>query len=424
MPIDVPALQLPKPPVAPAINWAPLSQIGDAVAEYRRKQQIAETLAGATDPTGNLDVDRAGAALAKQGLLEEARPILSLAQQKAQLAQSASQHGASLAEQIRHNQAVEALTKNAQEMTANEASTMPPGSGLYRKKSGEVLQQPSEAGVLDDETVDAMAHQLRAGDTSVLTNLGRGVQGAQNIVNVRKRLREINSGEGETGEQQANRQAEYFGEKAGQRTLGTKQANIEMAGTEFEKVAPLVVGASDAVDRTKYSDVNKIINAWRTRTGDENVVKLGQGLNSLINIYSRAISPTGNPTVHDKVEAQNVIQAAWSKGQIRSVVDFMGQEINAGLESPGEVRKRMRARFLEGTTPGGAAPGAATEPAKPAPAASVPKFGDRELAGYRANPTAALSKAQALLDQGVPAEQVKAVLDQVDPSLWAKLRVK
>lgn len=94
-------LQLPDSVRATPLDFRPLGEIGDVVALNRRRQQIADTLSGATDPSGNLDVERAGTELARIGLLDEARPVLALAQQKAALAQT-----------LRHQQATEQLGRD------------------------------------------------------------------------------------------------------------------------------------------------------------------------------------------------------------------------------------------------------------------------------------------------------------------------
>jgi len=225
---------------------------------------------------------------------------------------------------------------------------------------------------LDDDTISEMAKQARAGDTSVFTNIGRGAQGPQNLVRLRKEMVRQNKEEGVSGSEQALRNAEFFGVKAGQRTVGTKGANIEMAATEFNQVLPVVQEASKAVSRTNYPDLNKIILAYETKTGDPNVVRLGGGINTLVNLYARAISPTGTGTVSDKEHAREVLSAAWSSGQFDAAVGMMQQEIKAALASPEKVRDEMRSRFLKGQ---GAAP-----VGYPAPGA--PKSGPVKVDGY------------------------------------------
>lgn len=332
-------LQLPDAIRQPQIDWSPLSQLGDAFAANARRQKIAETLASNTGPGGALDIDRAGASLARLGLLDEARPFLALAQQKAHLAQSA----AGQAEAARHNRAMEGIAQAAEARQAETPVTIPFGSGVMTR-SGKVIREPGlgETGTFDEPTLKQLAEQARAGDASVFTNLGRGAQGAANVIALRKKIAEMNAAEGAGGADQAARNAEYFGTKAGERTLGTRTANIEMATVEAQKVAPLALEASSNVPRTNYPTLNAALLAWEKGSGDENVVRLGVAVNSLINIYSRAISPSGVPTVSDKMHARDLLDASWSKGQFAAGVDQLMRELAAARESPGAVRKQMR----------------------------------------------------------------------------------
>jgi hypothetical protein len=155
------------------------------------------------------------------------------------------------------------------------------------------------------------------------------------------------------GVQQAMRNAEFFGTKAGQRTLGTRIANIELAATEFKKIMPVVLQASDAVDRTKYTNLNQLILAYRDRTGDPASVALGGAINTAINVYARAVNPTGASTVSDKDHAREQLQRAWSQGQIKAALAMMQQEIDLALTAPADVIADWRARFQAGQKRGG-----------------------------------------------------------------------
>lgn len=231
--------------------------------------------------------------------------------------------------------------------TQEKPVSLTPGTELVNPKTGQPVAS-NASGLLDKSTIDAMARQAMSGDTSVFTNLGRGAQGAENVIAVRKRIAELNSGSGESGSEQAMRNAEFFGVKSGQRTLGTRSANIELAATEFKQVLPVVREASKAVSRTSYPDLNRIIQSYEEKTGDPNIVKFGGGVNTLVNLYARAISPSGTPTVSDKDHARLILNRAWSQGQFDAAVDMMGQEIDAALSSPDKVRDAMRERFLGG----------------------------------------------------------------------------
>lgn len=262
-----------------------------------------------------------------------------------------------------------------QQTKKDELKPVPFGTTMIDRTGKVVFQNNAGDQLLDDKTLEMMAEQYRAGDTTVMQNLGRGAQGAQNIVALRKKIGEQLLGVGASGTDQAMRNAEFFGVKAGQRTLGTKQANIEMAATEFQQVLPIVVAASNDVSRTHYPDLNRVIQMFETKTGDPAVVKFGGGINTLINLYSRAISPSGTPTVHDKEHAREILNKAWSQGQFDAAVGMMKQEIDAALKSPEIVRDEMRKRFgLQPQVKKDDTPAAPVAPVAPkAPTAGLPQ---------------------------------------------------
>jgi len=396
-------LQLPKWAPAPQVDFTPLGQIGDAIAANRRKQAIGEALAGATDQSGNIDVAKAGTSLAQLGLTDEAKPMLALAQQKAALAQSA----AGQIETARHNKAIEGIQSQAETRQASQPFVVPFGAGVMTR-SGQTLREPGlgETGTFDDATLTALAKQAQAGDASVFTNLGRGAQGAANVIAVRKKIAELNQEGGEGGAEQAMRNAEYQGVKAGQRTTAVKGANIEMAATEFSQVLPIVRDASNAVNRTNYPDLNKIIQAYEEKTGDPNIVKFGGGVNTLVNLYARAISPTGNPTVSDKDHARILLNKAWSTGQFDAATGMMEQEIAAALSSPEKVRAAQRERFLKGV-----GPQKSTE--QPAAAASQAQAIQIPQVTNRNDANAAIAAARAAVANGADPKAVNDRLRQM-----------
>jgi len=240
------------------------------------------------------------------------------------------------------------------------------GNQALRRDMMDERRQQREDSLLTPEEARFMAKQAWTGDTSVFNNVGRGAQGSQNIKILRSAIMEVGKETGKTPEQLAAKNAEFFGTKAGQRTIGTRTANIEMAVSEAQNVMPIALAASEAVDRTKYPKLNDVLLAVQKGSGDENVVKLGTAVNALINIYSRAIAPSGVPTVSDKDHARDIIAAAYSKGQFRAVTDIMNQEMEAAKKSPGQVRDAMRREITGEERP--------TAPAASAP--KVVKWGD------------------------------------------------
>ena len=200
----------------------------------------------------------------------------------------------------------------------------------------------------DAETIDFMAGQALTGDRSVFTNLGFGGAGQANRASLRNAITKKAAKLGYTGADLAALNAEFAGLMAGERTLGVRTSNIEMAVTEAQQLAPLALQASAAVNRTQFPSLNSIILAGERQTGDPNAVRLGIATNSLINVYARAISPTGVPTVSDKDHARELLSAAWSQGQFAAGVDQLNKELEAARKSPGQVRGAFRSAISGG----------------------------------------------------------------------------
>ncbi|WP_208716149.1 hypothetical protein [Paraburkholderia graminis] len=198
---------------------------------------------------------------------------------------------------------------------------------------------------LDPDTVRVLAEQALAGDTSVYQNLGRGVQGAQNIVAIRKEVARMAKERGEGGADIAAGNAQFQGDKAAARTAGTRAANVELAANEAKKTSQIALDLSEKIPRTQFVPVNKALQAAQTNTGDPNIVAFGAANNTFINTYARAISPTGTPTVHDKEHAREVLSTAQTQEQYRSVMSVLQKEMDAALQAPKDVRKSQRDRM-------------------------------------------------------------------------------
>ncbi len=221
----------------------------------------------------------------------------------------------------------------------------PEGKKILKKRmdreTAPTATQISLTGV-GQPSADAMTlavDQYLAGDSSAGQGFGRSAPMKAQFLN---RLAERAKQLGMSGSDIATKMAEFQGTKAGERTLGTRTAQVEMAVTEAQNLMPLALAASNAVNRTNYPTLNKILLAGESGSGDENAVRLGIATNSLINVYARAVSPSGAPTVSDKDHARELLSSAWSKGQYAAGVDQLNKEMQAARRSPGQVKEEMR----------------------------------------------------------------------------------
>lgn len=257
--------------------------------------------------------------------------------------------------QIRRDELEEKRLARTKPIVVDKALVDPvTGKALYKGASG----------LLDDDTIKDMAGQYVAGDRTVMQNLGRGAQGAENIVKLRKAISDHMKSEGISPYEQATRMAEFEGQKAGQRALGTRTAQVEMFAGETMKMLDVAEQLSDKVYRTRFVPVNQALQAFERRTGDPDIQAFGAALNSLVNTYAKAISGGGQATVSDKDHAREIISAANSPEQFKAVMGVIRRELEAARAAPGMVKESFRHLY------GNQQPSAA--PALAAPAATMP----------------------------------------------------
>ena len=206
------------------------------------------------------------------------------------------------------------------------------------------LQQGDDSKLSSDDSA-VLGEQLAKGDTSVLSNLGRGTQGAANVVAVRKAALQYAKENGLSGGDLAANIAGFQGEKAAARTGATRATNIGIASEEAAQTFPLVRQTSAALPRTEFVPANRALQAAETNTGDPKVIAFGTALNTAINAYARAISPTGTPTVSDKEHARQILSTANTPEQVDAALNIMEKEMAAARSAPAAVQAQQRARI-------------------------------------------------------------------------------
>jgi hypothetical protein len=230
---------------------------------------------------------------------------------------------------------------------------------------------------LSTDSVQSLAEQAEAGDTSALVGLSK-----QDKEAVRNRMADNAQIRGTTGADQAARNANFFGIKAGERTLGTRQANIDSAVTEAQNVLPILRQASDAVPRGKITSLNELIQVAERGTSDPALLRFAQAARSFANIYTRAVVP-GASGVSDREESIKNLPTFTDQKSFNGVLDIMEQEMAAAKASPASVREDM-ASDITGRKPGQNAEVPRT-PAK-APAVGTVEDGHRFKGGDPSKP--------------------------------------
>lgn len=263
----------------------------------------------------------------------------------------------------RHPEAIARLPAQAQSMIKQlDAGTMQlnsiPTKNNQRAQAEMLLGQynPNHiAGVnpkliYPQETIKRVAAQyIETGDSKLFTQLGRAGAGGAGDLNRKNLMEEITrqyQAQGLGPRDLAIRQAEIAGLTSGERALGTQTARMGAAATAAQVLAPQVLQTSEGVDRTKYSDINKILLSLKERTGDEKTVRFAIAIQSLANEYAGVMSRGGNVTTDSaRDDAYKKLNIAWSKGQIEAGVDQLMIEVGQVMRSPDMVRQHLRETF-------------------------------------------------------------------------------
>lgn len=261
-----------------------------------------------------------------------------------------------------------------------------------KKADSEIAARAAAAKAAADEKLDPedaafMAQQYLAGDKSVLQNIGRGKQGAGNIIMVRRAIRSTAESQGLKPADVAARLAEYNGYVSEQRSLGTQQANVEMASSEAQQMIQNARGASDdtSVSRAHALGWNKIEQWTQKQIQDPKLASLKAATTAVINTWARAINPKGVATVSDKEHGYELLNAAQDKATYDAVLDRFEQETQASLAAPQSAKARLHDAFLSGQT---STAGAGTGAGPPSGTTPAPAAGTNLAAPGRGAPAA------------------------------------
>jgi hypothetical protein len=234
------------------------------------------------------------------------------------------------------------LKTNQMEQIPGATMTPKPAMTAYEAaqiKLHQADQVNKEAGKFDNATLNGLADQALAGDKSVFTGLGRGNQGANNIAALRQRINQKMIDKGMSGADIAAMNAQFMGQLAGARAVGTRSANVELAGSGFENIVPIAQAASDKVSRSGFLPFGKAEIMFNEQTNNPDLSAFAAANNGLVNTYARAISPTGIPSVRDKEHAYQILSMAKDKPAYDAAVSTLQKEIQAEIAAPKHVRE-------------------------------------------------------------------------------------
>lgn len=198
------------------------------------------------------------------------------------------------------------------------------------------------AGRLTPEALTLVADQYLSGDSKAITGYARDQATKSALTNeIAKRAMQ----QGIDGKLLAAIMGEYQGFVSGQRVLGTREAQLSVAADVTSKFVPIAIDASEKFDRTGWKSINDIQIAVNNNTASPELRRFAAANNALINVYARAINPSGASTVSDKEHAREILSTAFSKGDYRAGAEQLKTEVDTELKSPGSVKADMRQRF-------------------------------------------------------------------------------
>lgn len=200
-------------------------------------------------------------------------------------------------------------------------------------------------GLLDDETIQDMAAQYLAGDKSVFQNLGRGAQGAENVVRLRSEVSRQMRAAGMSPQEMATRMANFAGVTAAMRTLGTRGVNVEYAANTANRAIDLAEEALSNVPRTQFVPFNKLKQLYDSNMSSPQQAAFYAATNTLVNEYARVAAGGSNQSTEGmRHHAREMLNTAMGPEAYRATLNMMRREIQQAKAAYEETRKE----FLQG----------------------------------------------------------------------------
>lgn len=171
-------------------------------------------------------------------------------------------------------------------------------------------QSQKDNAALTPQSISFMAGQLLAGDPNPLQNVGRGTQGAQNIVAVRNEMYRQAQMRGMSPEQIAAMNARFFGLKSEARAAGTRVGATDVATSEVPGLAQEAIAAHAAIPQTNLVPLNRAMQMVQAGTSSPEMARAVGANQAVVNAYARSFG-TGVTSDHARSEAARILQNAW-----------------------------------------------------------------------------------------------------------------
>lgn len=193
-------------------------------------------------------------------------------------------------------------------------------------------------GSFTPQALNFVAKQYLTGDRQAVQGFARN---ATARIALQNEIVDEAGRQGLSPSQTAAKMAEFAGTVAGSRTVGQRAANISLAATEAQEMLGIVKETSDKFGRTNFVPWNMALRAYESGTGEPEIAEFGAAVNALVNVYARAINPTGVPTVSDKEHARAVLNTVQSPAQVQAVLGIINRELEIAKKAPSTVRSAI-----------------------------------------------------------------------------------
>lgn len=221
----------------------------------------------------------------------------------------------------------------AKKKDPNGVYTLGRGGELYKideKGNPVVVHKNQEAGgdaaSIDDKTATLLANRVLMGDTKALTGLGRGAQGAANILKIHKMASDIADERGLDAKGILDNVARQAQTVSSARALGTKETHFGVAEKAMEESLPLAQAASDNVPRSDWIHLNKLVQAGQTEHANPLLKRFLIATDTAAKDYARTINPTGALRESDIEYARKILSTADGPEAYTAALDQLRQE--------------------------------------------------------------------------------------------------
>jgi len=194
---------------------------------------------------------------------------------------------------------------------------------------------------LSDDTIQRLAEMELNGDRSGRSGIGRGAQGATNLVAVQNAITRVGAERGVSARDITAASASLEGLRTGMRATGNTSARVENAAEEATQLAPLALAASKEVTRSGFLPFGKAQIMFDTQTNDPALSRFATANTGLATAYASAMARGGKATVSDNEHARKLLAEAKDQPAYEATVGQLLKEIDAAKRAPRVVRDSL-----------------------------------------------------------------------------------